>query len=157
DLELQSWMRVAAKDYANAIHLQLRHDLVDGARILSTFRAVYRPIVTASKDPPRCNPHSDNTASHASGKNCDKFSTNGPPPLFGYSKQRPLAACMTIEPRAGDGCDDVRLLPPGETPVESRWSPIRSIVAFNVDGDRFGPALSPFRDMHTSPQAHIPD
>jgi hypothetical protein len=163
DLELQSWMRGAARDYATAIGSQLRHDLVDGGRILTTYRAVYGPFVHPDEGPPLCPRIPEGTAPlapvplRASGQNCDRLSTNGAPPLFGYFKDAPLAACLTIKPKPDDVCEDVRLFPPRDTPVEGRWSPFRSIIALNVNGDRFGPALSPFSAMHVSPEASIPD
>lgn len=158
DLELQSRMRLSAKAYADMISVQLRQDLADGARILTTFRPVYSdPTI-----PPRCGrdpEHSIRLAPRAIplGR-CDVFSGATTQPLFGYDRQqRPVDACIVHEPLHHDRCDDVILSPSREAPVDGRWSPFRSIIAVNANGGRFGPALSPFPTMTVSTIAEIPD
>jgi hypothetical protein len=159
DLELQSWMRTNAREYAHMISAQLRGDLIDGARILTTFRPVYNdPTV-----PPRCKRGPELSIRPASGQvtlgeRCDTYSGTPRTPLFGYDHQkRPVDACVVHEPLDDDRCDDVLLLPARQAPADGRWSPIRSILAVNVNGDRFGPAMSPFSTVTVSPKAKIPD
>jgi hypothetical protein len=153
DLELQSWMRVNAKNYARQISSQLRQDLVDGGTILTSLRPIYRSPSLA----PRCDRTPEQTIQGtAVRKSCIAWET-GKPALFGYNSQQPIAACATTEIRAADGCDDMQLFPASEVPVESRWSPFRSILAVNENGERKGPALSPFGAMYVSPAAKIPD
>ncbi|HXX01667.1 MAG TPA: hypothetical protein VEJ00_10660, partial [Candidatus Acidoferrales bacterium] len=159
DLQLQSWMRVNAREYAHMISAQLRGDLIDGARILTTFRPVY----SDSTVPPRCKRGPELSIRPAPGQvtlgeRCDTYSGIPKTPLFGYDHQkRPVDACVVHEPLDDDRCDDVLLLPSRQAPVDGRWSPIRSILAVNVNGDRFGPAMSPFSTVTVSPKAKIPD
>ena len=165
DLELQGRMRLSAKAYADMISVQLRQDLADGARILTTFRPVYsastRPVYSASTIP-RCTRDPEHSIRLAPRElplgRCDIFSGAPTPPLFGYDRhQRSVDACIVHEPLHEDRCDDVILRPSQEAPVDGRWSPFRSIIAVNANGERFGPALSPFPTMTVSTIAAIPD
>jgi hypothetical protein len=150
DMELQSWMRVNARDYATQISSQLRQNLVDGGTILNSFRSTYKLHSLA----PQCAQTWQQTILGSGGQ---KKECINKPALFGYDSQQSIAACGITETVVADGCDDVQLLPASEVPVESRWSPFRSILAVNENGERKGPALSPFKAMYVSPEARIPD
>jgi len=87
DLELQSWMRVSARAYADMISSQLRQDLVDGTRILATYRSVFSPFVGDSTAPPRCKRIPERSV-RVHSNSCGTSSKDGTTPLFGYDPEQ---------------------------------------------------------------------
>jgi hypothetical protein len=155
-LELESWLRVSAKNYAHSISSQLRNDLLDGGQILSTFRPVFREPSL----PPQC----DLSAKRNLRPQADTctVSKGGNYPVLAYADDdahhQPLYACIASRSQPdADRCEDLLLVPPANHPLQTGLSPFRSIIALNPKGDRFGPALSPFRGVSVNPGAQVSD
>ncbi len=148
DFELDSRMRDQAWHYADEVVARLRNDLLDGAQMLNSFRPVYRPFLEAGgSSAPTCENvlQLPDLTSRLLHQCANEGLLRGPWLSYRNQGQPRLVCAGTTSAEGATSCRTTRLIDPSaaKDPL-GRWSPFRSIIALNQDGQRFGPAFTSF-------------
>lgn len=137
-LGLEDWMIAQARTYAAQIESQLHQDLINGAKILESYRTIYRRYYHAPRS--STNSVSDSMAPchgyHATTKQEDS------PPLIGYDEGNRRIACLLSD--SGAGTDTLRISAREPSADGAAWFPFRIVLATDEEGNRFGPVFSSF-------------
>jgi hypothetical protein len=126
-LELSSWMRHSAQEYADAIEGRLHASLLDGADILAGYLPDF-----AGESNKSCKKLVDDLKTRSGRSNVQPDSAKrGRPSAHNAPQSVLLEPCRTVERGGAEGA--------------SIWSPIRTVIALDDKGDRVGHVYTAFR------------
>jgi hypothetical protein len=145
--QLEAWAESNAAEYARSLEQSIRQDLVDGARILTSYTNVYDGLSYCKADdmipiPPTGIQESwDVQAKFRPGAGLPmrpflSFENDGTPLAATPVGAAPQSACSTVQLHAS----------PEREPVLS-WSPLRNILALDEAGRRVGPVFTVFQPV----------
>jgi hypothetical protein len=168
--ELQGLMRARASTYARELATHLHDNVRDAAEILTSYRSLYSGYL-----------EEESSAICADGKlgvfeevlrsslpvderlqasipHCAfpaLASKGGKQPLIGVrSPDEKVPACL-MESELPRVCDTVRIQQHFAPPGSRHWSPLRTVLAVNANGDRFGPVLTLFGAVRVSKSLNL--
>ena len=144
--QLEAWSESNAIEYARTLEQSIRQDLVDGARILTSFSKVYDNLS-------HCEPDGTVVVSVPPDtwdiKSKFPLSTRGAsagPYLSFQNDGTPLAA-TPVGTLPETPCRTVQLQASPQQEPNFSWSPLRNILALDERGRRVGPSFTVFKPV----------
>jgi hypothetical protein len=144
--QLEAWAESNATAYARTLEQSIRQNLVDGARILTSYSKVYEGLS-------HCEP--DGTVVVSVSPDTWDIKSKFPPPaagaptgpILGFQDDGTPVAATPIGSIPQTPCRTVQLqASPERDPIFS-WSPLRNVLALDDAGRRVGPSFTVFKPV----------